>query len=77
MRLKKSPTAKVPKNRPPDKGAEADQECPPIAAKRPRLLSGPVVLALLSANTAVLALAKMRLKSTPRDLRALCFCAKA
>jgi hypothetical protein len=53
MRLKKSPTTKVPKNRPPDKGAEADRECPPIAAKRPRLCSGPAALALLSARAAV------------------------
>ena len=74
MRLKKSPTAKLPKIRPPDKGYEADQECPPIAAKRPRLCSGPAVLALLSANTALLPLAPRLLKSPPR---APCLCAKA
>jgi hypothetical protein len=53
MRLKKSPTTKVPKNRPPDKGADADRECPPIATKRPRLCSGSAALALLSAMAAV------------------------
>ena len=53
MRLKKSPTTKVPKNRPLDKGAEADWKCPPIAANRPHLCSGPAALALLSARAAV------------------------
>ncbi len=71
MRLKKSSTSKVTEERPHDKGVEADQKCPPIAAKRPLLRSGPAVLALLSANTAVLALATTRLKSSSRDPKRL------
>jgi hypothetical protein len=66
MRMKKSPTATLREERPPDKGAEAEQKCPPIAAKRPRMRSGPAVLALLSAMAAVTTtLVATRLKKRP------------
>lgn len=80
MPMKKSPTTKIPKKRPPDKDAEPEQKRAPIAPKRPRGYSGPIALALVGTLTAALIFATAALKANPREPRRApcpCVCPKA
>lgn len=80
MRMKKSPTPKVPRKRPPDKGVEPEQEQAPIATKSPRKYSGPILVALLGAFSAALVFATAALKAAPHEPKRApcpCICAKA